>query len=178
MAMAFRRVVTEDDELGRSRVMMDDAPEHRGIAADFWRSGPALPGNSGADPVPAGGRLEPPTGGSVFRFFVVPPEDRVRHKSDVERELLYAAHFQSMGAAHARVDTRRHPGMHRTNTVDYIVLLSGSVTLLLDDGAVELKPFDVVVQRGTNHAWVNYGSTNALLAAVLLDAGGNTSFGG
>jgi quercetin dioxygenase-like cupin family protein len=61
--------------------------------------------------------------------------------------------------------------MHRTNTLDYVVLLSGCVTLLLDDGAVELEPFDVVIQRGTNHAWVNYGSTDALLAAVLLDAG-------
>jgi uncharacterized cupin superfamily protein len=45
-------------------------------------------------------------------------------------------------------DTSRHPGMHKTRTIDYVVLLSGEVTMLLDKGEVELKPFDVVVQRG------------------------------
>jgi hypothetical protein len=44
------------------------------------------------------------------------------------------------------------------------------VTLLLDQGEVDLKPFDVVVQRGTNHAWVNKGKEPALIAAVLVDA--------
>ncbi|MDE5082914.1 MAG: hypothetical protein O4859_17300 [Trichodesmium sp. St18_bin1] len=47
--------------------------------------------------------------------------------------------------------------MHKTKTIDYIILLKGDVTLLLDDDQVQLKPFDVVVQRGTNHAWVNNG---------------------
>ena len=69
-----------------------------------------------------------------------------------------------------RKDTTRHPGMHVTLTVDYIVLLSGEVTMLLDEDQVDLKPFDVVIQRGTNHAWVNYGTETAVLAAVLIDA--------
>ncbi|KKM91021.1 hypothetical protein LCGC14_1232730 [marine sediment metagenome] len=60
--------------------------------------------------------------------------------------------------------------MHTTKTVDYIILLQGEVTLLLDEEEVELKPFDVVIQRGTNHAWINKGSTPALLAAILIDA--------
>jgi len=60
--------------------------------------------------------------------------------------------------------------MHTTRTVDYVILLSGRVTLLLDKGEVELKPFDVVVQRGTNHGWVNRGTEPALFAAVLIDA--------
>jgi hypothetical protein len=167
----IRRVITGIDELGRSHVVMDFARERRGIAADLWLSGPALATESGAAAVRVDGRLEPPGGGSVFRFFVVPPEERIRHMPVAERERLYAVHFQSMSASHAPVDTRRHPGMHRTNTLDYVVLLSGCVTLLLDDGATDLQPFDVVIQRGTNHAWVNYGSTDALLAAVLLDAG-------
>jgi quercetin dioxygenase-like cupin family protein len=51
-----------------------------------------------------------------------------------------------------------------------VILLSGRVTLLLDQGEVELKPFDVVVQRGTNHGWVNRGTEPALFAAVLIDA--------
>ena len=69
-----------------------------------------------------------------------------------------------------RTDTTRHPGMHKTRTIDYVVLLSGEVTMLLDKGEVDLKPFDVVVQRGTSHAWVNKGKEPALLAAVLIDA--------
>ena len=75
-----------------------------------------------------------------------------------------------MGAAHERVDTSRHPAMHKTKTIDYIILLNGDVTLLLDEDEVRLKPFNVVVQRGTNHAWVNNGHEPALLIAVLIDS--------
>ena len=60
--------------------------------------------------------------------------------------------------------------MHKTKTIDYIILLKGDVTLLLDNDEVRLKPFDVVVQRGTNHAWVNNGEEPALLIAVLIDS--------
>ena len=60
--------------------------------------------------------------------------------------------------------------MHKTKTIDYIILLSGDVTLLLDEDEVRLKPFNVVVQRGTNHAWVNNGNEPALLIAVLIDS--------
>lgn len=75
-----------------------------------------------------------------------------------------------MGAAHARVDTTRSPVMHKTKTVDYIILLSGEITMLLDEGEVDLKPFDTVIQRGTNHAWINRGSEPALFAAILIHA--------
>ena len=78
--------------------------------------------------------------------------------------------FAAMGAEHCRTDTTRSPHMHTTRTVDYIILLQGEVTLLLDEDEVRLKPFDAVVQRGTNHAWINHGSEPALLAAVLVDA--------
>ena len=57
-----------------------------------------------------------------------------------------------------------------TDTVDYIILLKGDVTLIFDEEEVDLKPFDVVVQRGTNHAWVNNGNEPALLIAVLIDS--------
>ena len=60
--------------------------------------------------------------------------------------------------------------MHKTKTIDYIILLKGDVTLLLDNEEVDLKPFDVVVQRGTNHAWVNNGNEPALFIAVLIDS--------
>lgn len=60
--------------------------------------------------------------------------------------------------------------MHTTRTVDYIVLLKGDASQVLEQDEVRLKPFDVVVQRGTNHAWRTNGNEPALLAGVLIDA--------
>ena len=102
------------------------------------------------------------------RVFAIAPEDP--SLSDEQREARVAERFAGMGAAHERPDTSRHPAMHKTKTVDYIILLSGEVTLLLDEDERDLKPFDVVVQRGTNHAWINKGNEPALLVAVLIDA--------
>ena len=61
--------------------------------------------------------------------------------------------------------------MHTTASIDYVVLLRGQVSLLLDEGdEIKLEPFDVVIQRATNHYWINHGDEAALLMAVLLDA--------
>jgi quercetin dioxygenase-like cupin family protein len=113
-------------------------------------------------------KLEPPENGTRFRFFRVDPEDPALSRDEVER--MVATGFAAVGAEHCRPDTTRHPRMHTTRTVDYIILLQGEVTLLLDDDEVNLKPFDVVIQRGTNHAWINKSSKPALLAAILIDA--------
>ncbi len=60
--------------------------------------------------------------------------------------------------------------MHKTSTVDCIIIISGRVTLLLNVGELSLEPADVVVQRGTNHAWVNRGLESAVLVGILVDA--------
>jgi quercetin dioxygenase-like cupin family protein len=60
--------------------------------------------------------------------------------------------------------------MHRTETIDYIVMLSGEIEMDMDDSTVKLRAGDIMVQRGTNHAWVNRGKEPARLAIVLLDA--------
>ena len=57
----------------------------------------------------------------------------------------------------------------RTRTTDYIVMLAGEVSLLLEDGERLVRPGDVVVQRGTSHAWVNRGSAPAIFVAVMMD---------
>jgi len=85
-------------------------------------------------------------------------------------EAAAALAFEKIGAAHERIDTSKHHAMHQTKTIDYIILLEGDVTLILDEDEVRLKPFNVVVQRGTNHAWVNNGTEPALLIAVLIDS--------
>ncbi|MGI4813601.1 MAG: cupin domain-containing protein [Janthinobacterium lividum] len=67
-------------------------------------------------------------------------------------------------------NAERHPGMHKTETVDFIVIISGRLRLVMDEGETLLQPGDVVIQRGTNHAWSNPDDTPCLLAAIMLDA--------
>jgi mannose-6-phosphate isomerase-like protein (cupin superfamily) len=60
--------------------------------------------------------------------------------------------------------------MHRTETIDYIVVVAGEIDMVMDDATVHLRAGDTMVQRGTNHAWFNRGTENARIAFVLIDA--------
>ena len=60
--------------------------------------------------------------------------------------------------------------MHRTETIDYVIVLSGEIDMETDDSTIKLKAGDVLVQRGTNHAWINHGTEPARVAFVLIDA--------
>ena len=62
-----------------------------------------------------------------------------------------------------------HPGMHRTDTVDYAILLEGEIWAIMDDGETLMRGGDILVQRGTNHAWANRSAKNARICFVLLD---------
>jgi len=59
--------------------------------------------------------------------------------------------------------------MHRTETIDYVIILAGELDMDMDNSTVKVKAGDVLVQRGTNHAWVNRGSVPARIAIVLID---------
>ncbi|MDP6346166.1 MAG: cupin domain-containing protein [Alphaproteobacteria bacterium] len=179
MLRPVRRVVTGHDGAGRSVILSDGASPHllenpdqpgRGLT-DLWRTDTTPARNDGGDDA-ADTRvtLSPPSQGSVFRFFQIMPEREMADLSAEERQRRDAESFARMGAAAAHDSASGQPGMHKTDTVDYIVLLSGRVTMILDDGEVDLQPLDVVVQRGTNHAWVNRGDEPAVLAGVLIDA--------
>jgi quercetin dioxygenase-like cupin family protein len=176
MTEQLRRIVTGHNKNGESIVEIDGGPAQE-IGAngsslhEIWLT-TSLPANNtkftdviaGASPT-----LCPPAGAAKVRWFTVPVENP--DASPADKEAAAAFGFEAVGAAHCRVDTRRHPAMHKTSSVDYIILISGEVDLLLDAGEARgLKPGDVVVQRGTNHAWVNTGSEPALLVAVLADA--------
>ncbi|MHA2185780.1 MAG: cupin domain-containing protein [Promethearchaeota archaeon] len=166
MARQLRRIITGHNEEDKS-IVVNEGPPLGGFGLWGTYTSPA-DNKHKKDAAGLGAKLEPPANGSKFGFFQVFPEDPTKSADEVEKE--YAAGFAAMSASHCRPDTSRHPGMHKTKTVDYIILLEGEITLLLDEDEVELKPFDVVIQRGTNHAWVNKGSKPALLAAVLIDA--------
>ena len=78
--------------------------------------------------------------------------------------------FRIHGRQAAPREKRRHPGMHRTRTLDYAIVLSGEIYAVLDEGEVLLKAGDVLVQRGTNHAWSNRSARPCRIAFVLVDA--------
>jgi len=175
-----RRIVTGHDAEGRSIVLSDGPAQNlvpnpsdpdRGHI-NFWRTEAAAASNRG-NTDPAAGQpfpLAPPKAGTLFRFFQVAPEKNEAGLTAEERDARMAGMFEAAGAGNARQALGRHPSMHRTETLDYIVLLKGEVTALLDVGEVTMRPFDVLIQRGTNHGWVNHGGEPALLAAVLVDA--------
>jgi quercetin dioxygenase-like cupin family protein len=174
MPKPFRRIVTTNDAAGRSEVHLDGPAtnELATIMTEMWVA-EAGPHNhpDRVDHASKSKSLEPPVGGSVFRFFRLPPASAFAGMTKEEREQRIAEVFASMNAAHTRRDVSKGPSMHQTSTTDYIVLLSGKVRLVLDKEERDLEPFDVVIQRGTNHAWVNTGDEEALLMGVLVDDG-------
>ena len=169
MTRSLRRIITGTDANGRSRVAVERPPRELGTFYEMWATDGSPAGYGTEDEVATRRvKLEPPTEGTIFRFFRVEPRDPSMSTDEIETRA--ARGFEAIGAAHCRPNTERDPMMHQTRTVDYIILLEGEVTLVLDEDEVDLKPFDVVIQRGTNHAWINRGSTPALLAAILIDA--------
>ena len=167
MEHMVRRIVTGHDAQGRSVFLEDSTTPMKGVLHEVWvtRSTPAQFGGQpdlGSLPVD----LEPPKSGTIVRFVQLPPTSGMNRE---DLEALYAKAFEDIHASHTRVDTSRHPAMHKTQSVDYGILLSGEVTLLLDVGERKLKPFDIVIQRGTNHGWVNHGTEPALIAFILID---------
>ena len=170
----MRRIVTGHNDNGKSIITIDGPParsigEDVGGLFELWNTdGNAIITTDVIDRADDEIILSPPSGGTKFRYFQINPlPDGV--PEDMLQEIAADA-FEKVGAAHHRVDTTKHPAMHKTETVDYIILLKGDVTLILDEEEIDIKPFDVVVQRGTNHAWVNNGTEPALLIAVLIDS--------
>ncbi len=81
--------------------------------------------------------------------------------------------FEAMGASANVVENARHPYMHRTDSLDYSIVLSGEIWMLMDEEDIHLKAGDVIIQQGTNHAWANRGTEPCLIMFVLNDAVGD-----
>jgi mannose-6-phosphate isomerase-like protein (cupin superfamily) len=177
MEMKFRRVVTGNDENGKSQVIFDGEPPEI-LETDarpghtmmgYWetRSIPAsLDGNEEAYDHPFS--LVPPKNGTHTGIIVFPPED-----PEVLKNVDRKAAFGAMQAAEMLVSDEEavHPYMHATPTVDYIFVLSGEIHLILEKEEVHLKTGDCVIQRGTVHAWSNRGTEPCAMIGVMIDAG-------
>lgn len=134
------------------------------VLTDIWETLTAPADNNGhADAVDRPVRLEPPGTGSILRLVEFPP-DTVWRGADASRA------FGSIGASDAPAGDSDDPMRHRTDTIDYIIILKGEIHALLDTGETLLKTGDVLVQRGTVHSWSVRGTENCVLAAVLIKA--------
>ena len=175
MGSQIRRVVTGKDETGKAIAWIDDfAPnvnERKELGTTnilLWVTD-STPADIREDR-DAGDRtvgLQPPPNGSTFRIVEFAPESEIptnyetRHRLMRERGIFPEGEFS---------EKPRHPSMHRTKTIDYALVLSGEIHMLLDDSDVHLRAGDVVVQRATNHAWVNRSTKPCTVAFVMIDA--------
>ncbi|HEY5897041.1 MAG TPA: cupin domain-containing protein [Burkholderiales bacterium] len=173
MIWRVRRVVTGHDAKGRSTFLADGlAPNVKEMASmpglaltDLWETTGAPASNAGdKDAATRPVRLEPPKNGTLLRIVEFPPDSQWRNGAD-GREA-----FKSIGAGHAQDRHSSDPMMHRTSTVDYIIVLKGEIHAIMETGEKLLKAGDILVQRGTTHSWSVRGNEPCVVAAILVNA--------
>jgi mannose-6-phosphate isomerase-like protein (cupin superfamily) len=171
MAAKVRRIVTGHDKNGTALVTMDGTIETKvrtgGVgSATLWITD-EMPVDMASDKDRAAREIgvPPPPNGSILRIVDFPP---VSGEIKVDNETM----IKEMGIA-AKVQGKgkhiNHPFMHRTKSIDYAIVLDGEIDMLLDDTEVHVKAGDILVQQGTNHAWVNNSGKNCRICFVLID---------
>jgi mannose-6-phosphate isomerase-like protein (cupin superfamily) len=166
-----RRVVTTIDNGGKAVVLFDGAVPLETMrspngAGDIWvTQAYPIDFNWIEDRAKTKVGLHPPKNGTIFRIVDFVPTTDAINKMPMDTMM------KVVGAdAPAKGLPPRHPMMHRTRTVDYALIMSGEIDMMLDDGEVHLKAGDVVVQQATNHAWINRGKEPARVAFILMDS--------
>lgn len=175
---SFRRIVTGHNADGNGVLVSDSAPEHVFQVGgpggptffEVWITSetPALIDRHFDEAIDSGLILAPPKNGTRIRVIDFPPEsEQVRALDEAGAHDAFAA----MGGARASnfKQGAPHPLMHRTQTVDYGIVLKGEITLILDGEETTISAGDIVVQRGTNHAWANRSKGTCRMAFVLID---------
>jgi mannose-6-phosphate isomerase-like protein (cupin superfamily) len=172
MPQKVRRVVTGHDDRGKAIVLFDGPSPHvrvrgHGTASTLlWvtdKTPTEMKGRKDAADREIG--VPPPPQGSIFRIVEFPPD--TPESLGVRNEDV----LRQMGVAPAAgAKPPRHPGMHRTASIDYAVVMSGEIDMLLDDSEVRVKAGDVVVQQGTIHAWANRSKAPCVIAFILIGA--------
>jgi mannose-6-phosphate isomerase-like protein (cupin superfamily) len=173
-----RRVVTGHDENGKAIVISDgpapkvhSSPLRPGhVSTDLWRTNemPARIARRPEEPTGGPRKIVANPNGTIVRISTVPPEGEWMREMDGERAKQV---FAALGNPEASTfaDNKRHPFMHRTETIDYAIILEGEMYCVLDDTEVLLKAGDVLVQCGTNHAWSNRSGKPCKVAFILID---------
>ncbi len=173
----FRRIVTGHNAAGEATLIEDASPPRAAriggdigpVFYEVWstRETPARIDRASGEPPESGIVLAPPRNGTRIRVLDFPPEDeRVKHLSSEDAR----AHFAQVGASNAHTASMsRHAFMHRTETIDYGIVIEGEITLILDDTETTVRAGDIVIQRGTNHGWANRSGKNCRIAFILID---------
>ena len=166
-----RRIVTAVNAAGRSYILSDTRLPTAAVApgepvrAGLWITDSAPASNDGAhDPVPDGVimRIPPATrGGTVLRIVEFAPAS----KGGTD-----PAELARRGVKTTPDRSAKDPGFHATDTVDYAICLEGEIWAVLDEGETLMRPGDVLIQRGTYHAWSNRSDRVCRMAFVLIDA--------
>ncbi len=177
---ATRRIVTAIDKDGKS-YFEEDGPSHMAPNPNRANFFSQHVWGTGAIPVPVDDKdrseeapgIMPPTGGSILHIIDYPPEP----SDPAEREKTYEAMRERVRKAGTNPEPgqRRdpdgpHPGMHETDTIDYAIVLHGEIHAIMDEGATLMKTGDVLIQRGTSHAWSNRSDDYCRVAFVLVEA--------
>ena len=174
MAIPVRRIVTGHDSQGKS-IFLEDGnatnvmapPSLAGLAlTDLWESKSTPANNTGTeDAANRPFKLEPPKNGTVIRVVEFPPDTVLAKSGDI------AKIFEEIGSADAKDrNNPRHQGFHKTRSLDYAIVLEGEIYAMMDEGEKLMKPGDILIQRGTNHAWSNRTDAPARICFVLIDA--------
>ncbi|TAK87104.1 MAG: cupin domain-containing protein [Betaproteobacteria bacterium] len=173
MIWRVRRVITGHDADGKSIFIADgEAPNVKemgsgsGLAiTELWETDRTPASNAGsADAGNRKPRLEPAQNGTVFRIVEFPPDTQWQSRADARKWA------EAIDASHAPDRTSSDPMMHKTSTVDYIIVLKGEIYAILDKGEKLLRAGDVFVQRGTNHSWSVRSNEACVIGVVLVDA--------
>ena len=174
-----RRVVTGHDAQGRAIIQEDGAvPRVQRIGGEFgpmfhevWNTTatPAPIDAASGEPFEPSIVLAPPAKGTRIRVLDIPPEgDGIREMTAEEAK----SHFAEIGAgaaSNAAKPGARHALMHRTETIDYGIVIEGELVLIMDEGETTVRAGDIVIQRGTNHGWANRSDANCRIVFVLVD---------
>jgi naringenin degradation protein FdeH len=169
-AQEMRRVVTGLDDRNHATVLSDTPMPLKMVApglkaTNFWITDSYPPGLTKEDPSGRPIGTAPPDNGTKFRVVEFAPLD-----AESEAKLPPEMIQKSITNSPARGIPVKHPLMHRTRSLDYAVILSGEIDMMLDDTNVHLKQGDVIVQQATNHAWVNHGTEPCRILFVLMDS--------
>lgn len=172
----MRRVVTGHDSTGKAVVLHDGYPgvesasqTRKAVNIWFTDETPAPLAAGPAETIDRPYSITPSKGGTGFRVYELPPDSQAIGGRSAE-EIKAAFNQTSGGNFSTTKGNSPHPLMHRTETIDYGVILEGEIYLLADDTEVHLKQGDLIVQRGTNHAWSNRSDKVCRMAFVVIDA--------
>lgn len=141
----MKRVITANGEDGRSRILCEEVVS---TAGKIWEAN--IDNWLGFEPANNNGALDIKPGHTIAQYVEIPPDA-------IMAEYLKAG-----------IPGLDENGFHRTGTLDYIILVDGQLILELNEGATEINPGDIVVQRDTNHAWRNPLSRPAIIVSIMI----------